>query len=92
MAGNKKDSLMSEESLYISMYDVHADLVHKSISKAWHVLQKDAKYGSLFSRPPKFVYRNGKCIENYLVKSDNKERKKHLLSTANENGVLVVRG
>lgn len=50
-----KDTLMSNEILYISTYDVHANVVGESISKAWHILQKDVKYGKLFTQPPNFL-------------------------------------
>lgn len=73
---------MPSQLLYITTYNIHADLVRNSIKKAWHVLQRE--HGKLFVEKPKFVYRIGKCLANTLVKSDIEIQKKSLLSTANK--------
>lgn len=39
----EKDKKKQNELVYISTYDTHAELVHKSINKAWKILQKDKK-------------------------------------------------
>lgn len=71
---------------------MHTDLVRESIRKAWHLLQKNVKYGKLFSQPPKFVYRKSKCLANCLVKSDIKEKTRNVLSTTNQKGTFPCMG
>lgn len=81
-----------EEVAYISTYDVHAELVRKSITKAWHVLQKNPQYGKLFKEPPRFVYRKGKSLGNQLIKSDIREPKINLLSSTTKKGTYPCLG
>lgn len=55
---------------YIAKYDSHAQLVECSIKKHWYLLQNNSKFGKLFREKPLFVYKKGKTIGNYLVRSD----------------------
>lgn len=74
---NKKEGPM-----FISTYDNNSKLIKRLIKKSRHILQSDAKYGRLFFDIPKFVYRKGKTLGNYLVKSDLRmnENNKHAVS------------
>lgn len=76
----KNTPRMADELALISIYDTHMELIRKSIGRAWHVLQKDPKYGKLYRDPPKFIYRKGKSIGNSLIRSDIREHKPNLLS------------
>lgn len=60
--------------MYISTYDSHSYKIRSLIKKSWHILQSDTKYGCLFREPPRFVYRKGKTIGNYLIHL-NKDKK-----------------
>lgn len=50
-------------------------MIQKAIRKSWYLLQKDKKYGKLFEKGPQIIYKRGKTIGNYLVKSDIKPKK-----------------
>lgn len=64
----KKES--DNEFRFISMYESHVKIIQKAIKKSWYLLQGDKKYGKLFKKIPQFVYKKGKTIGNFPVKSD----------------------
>lgn len=49
--------------------------MQNAINIAWHILQKDTKYGRLFGEKPQFIYRKRKSIGNYLLHSDTAFKK-----------------
>lgn len=55
---------------YISTYNGQAKLVQSLKKKAWHVLQNYVKYGKLFNKLPRFIYRKEKSIGDHLVRTD----------------------
>lgn len=52
------------------------------------MLEKDLKYGKLFRKGPKFIYRKGKSIANQLIKSDITPKKCYLLEMTNMKGTF----
>lgn len=78
----------TDDIVYISTYDTHAEVNKSSIRKAWHMLGKDPKCGRLFEKPPKFLYHKGLSIANPLVKSDIKTKKPHLLPATTGKGTF----
>lgn len=72
---HKKKKDKPNTPLYISTYDTHAVLVKRAIKKTWHVLQNDRTIGRLFRDNPKFIYKKGKTIANYLTRADIKKKK-----------------
>lgn len=92
LKNKKKDNTFGEEISFISTYDIHSELIKKSIKKAWPLLQCDSKYNKLFKNPPKFIYRKGKTIANQLVKSDISQKKIPLLLSTQQKGTFPCGG
>lgn len=62
--------------MFLSTYDSHSKLIKKMVTRSWHILQSDTKFGRLFRESPRFIYRKGKTIANYLVRSDLRKNNK----------------
>lgn len=56
------------------MYESHATLIKRAITKSWHILQRDQKYDKLFKNLPHFIYKRGKSIDNQLIRSDIRKK------------------
>ncbi|XP_056409510.1 uncharacterized protein LOC130329910 [Hyla sarda] len=61
---------------FMSTYDCHAQLIKKTVNKYWGLLRADSKYGNIFEKLPRFIYKKGKSLANNLVRADMKEKRK----------------